>query len=130
MKIGWAGWGVDEMPRPCDHQNITVENVFVEEWDAPYCVVQAPVRNLTLRGLRGQHTGPLFYNLENDLESVTLSDCQTTLSGDPPTTLINESHRRQLENEIFNAAVLDRTPGVITVDRAPTVLILVSSTLV
>jgi len=118
LKIGWADDGVEELPRPEDHQNITIENVFVEEWDAPYCVVQAPVKNFTLRGARGSHTGPFFYNHENDLKNVCLEDCKTTLSGSPPATLVNDYHQNSLDGERFRGAVTDDPPGVLTFDNA------------
>jgi len=122
LKIGFADIGVETMPRPADHRNVTVENVYLESWDAPYCAVQAPIRNLTLRGLRGRHSGPFFYTLENDLDGVLIDDCKTTLVGNPPDTLINDFHERLIEgtqqDRELRGRPLERPPGIITLDNA------------
>lgn len=123
LKIGWAGDGTEVMPRPEHHRDITVENVHVEEWDGPYCAVETAVGNLTLRGLRGRHTGPLFYNMENDLDGVLLDDCRTTLVGDPPETLVSDYHERLLtggggHNVTYRGTVRERPPGAVTLDES------------
>jgi len=66
---------------PEDMANITVENVYVKDWVGPYITVLEPVKNLTLRGLRGNHTGPFFHNYGQAIDGLTLEDCRVTLTG-------------------------------------------------
>lgn len=51
---------------PHEHANITVENVFTKDWRGPFCAVFTPVKNLTIKGARGKHTGPFVHNFEQN----------------------------------------------------------------
>ena len=68
---------------PEDQANITIENVFVKDWVGPFIAILEPVKNLTIRGVRGNHTGPLLHNYGNRIDGLTLEDCRTTLTGGP-----------------------------------------------
>ena len=123
LKIGWSGSGIDDLPRPADHRNITVENVFVDHWDAPYCEIEAPVENLTLRGCRGRHTGPFFHTFGHEVAGLLIDDCRTTLTGDPPSTLvgkfIGENMQKYAEAfENYDALPLERPSGMLDFDEA------------
>jgi hypothetical protein len=123
LKIGWSGSGIDDLPRPANHRNITVENVFVDRWDGPYCDVEAPVKNLTLRGCRGRHTGPFFYTFGHDVTGMVIEDCRTTLTGNPPSTLVSDYVRERMTENVevfddYDALPLERPPGMLDLGEA------------
>lgn len=125
LKIGWNGpEDAHREVRPADHRNVVVENVGVNRWDGPFCTIQQPIRGLTLRGVRARHSGPLLWNEENDVVGLTVEDCESTLTGRPPETLLNDFYAELLRGERwvpadqYAADVLAEPPAAVTFDRA------------
>ena len=125
LKIGWNGPedGYQDVT-PEEHRNIVIENVGVNRWGGPFCTIQQPVKGLTIRGIRATHTGPLLWNEEHDVVGVTVEDCESTLTGNPPRTLMNQFYTNVLNGERwlpagqYHADVLEEPPGAVTFDRA------------
>jgi hypothetical protein len=124
LKVGWNGH--EDAYRdvtPEEHRNIVIENVGVNRWDGPFCTIQQPVKGLTIRGVRARHTGPLLWNEEHDVVGLTLEDCESTLTGNPPETLMSDFYtnvlngERWLPEDQYHADVLDDPPGAVTFDH-------------
>ena len=108
-----------EQCAPEEHANITVENIFAKDWKGPYCVVFSPVKNLTVRGARGTHTGPFFHNFGQAIDGLTLEDCRTTLVGGPDEAFVTGMIQFLIEKQGFASTLLEGTPAAIILDGGP-----------
>ncbi len=99
--------------------NITVENVFARDWRGPYCAVFSPVKNLTIRGARGSHTGPFFHNFGQAIDGLVLDDCRTTLMGGPDEPFLTGMIQYCIEVYGLSGTLLEGTPGAIALDGGP-----------
>ena len=113
------GFGGLEQCTPEEHANITVENVFAKDWRGPYCAVFSPVKNLTIRGARGSHTGPFFHNFGQAMDGLILEDCRTTLIGGPEEPFVTGMIQFCLENFNYNDTLLRGTPAAVVLDGGP-----------
>ena len=104
---------------PEEMANITVENVFVKDWRGPYVAILEPVKNLTLRGLRGKHTGHLIHNYGNAIDGLTLEDCRTTLVGGPDEPFVGEMFHFCMEVYGLENTSRDGTPAAILLNNGP-----------
>ena len=109
----------DEISGTEDIVNITVENVFVKDWRGPYVAILEPVKNLTLRGLRGKHTGHLIHNYGNAINGLTLEDCRTTLVGGPDEPFVGEMFHFCMEVYGLENTSRDGTPAAILLNNGP-----------
>ena len=121
LKFGQSRPGIfEEEARAPDMQaNITVENVFAKDWRGPYCVLFSPVKNLTIRGARGSHTGPFFHNLGQAIDGLILEDCRTTLVGGPDEPFLTAMIQFCVEEFDYDNAVLEGTPAAIALHNGP-----------
>ena len=121
LKFGTARPGYEgvEQCAPEEHANITVENVFAKDWRGPYCAVFSPVKNLTVRGARGTHTGPFFHNFGQAVDGLTLEDCRTTLVGGPDEPFVTGMIQFSIENYHLEGTLLKGTPAGIILDGGP-----------
>jgi len=121
LKLGNSrpGSGGLEQCTPEEHANITVENVFAKDWRGPYCAVFSPVKNLTIRGARGSHTGPFFHNFGQAIDGLVLEDCRTTLRGGPEEPFVDGMIRFCLEHFGYEKTLLRGTPAAIVLDGGP-----------
>ena len=104
---------------PEDMANITVENVFVKDWVGPYVIVLEPVKNLTLRGLRGNHTGPFFHNYGQAIDGLTLEDCRVTLTGGPEEPFVGAMMQFCMEEWGLDDSSREGTPAAILLNKGP-----------
>ena len=104
---------------PDDQANITVENVFVKDWVGPYVAVLEPVKNLTLRGLRGDHTGPFLHNYGQAIDGLTLEDCRTTLTGGPDEPFVGAMLQYCMEEWGLDNSSREGTPAAILLNNGP-----------
>jgi hypothetical protein len=120
LKFGNARPAQGEEPYTPDMQsNITVENVFAKDWRGPFCAVFSPVKNLTIRGARGSHTGPFFHNFGQAIDGLVLEDCRTTLTGGPEEPFITGMIQYSIEVYGLSGTLLEGTPGAISLDGGP-----------
>jgi hypothetical protein len=104
---------------PQEHANITIENVFAQNWRGPYCAVFSPVKNLTIRGARGSHTGAFFHNFGQAMDGLILEDCRTTLIGGPDEPFVTGMIQFCLENFSYDQTLLRGTPAAVVLDGGP-----------
>ena len=121
LKFGTARPGYEgvEQCAPEEHANITVENVFAKDWRGPYCAVFSPVKNLTVRGARGTHTGFFFHNFGQPMDGLTLEDCRTTLVGGPEEPFVTGMIAFSIENYHLEGTLAQGTPAAIILDGGP-----------
>jgi hypothetical protein len=104
---------------PAAQSNITVENVFAQHWRGPYCAVFSPVKNLTIRGARGSHTGPFFHNFGQAMDGLVLEDCRTTLIGGPEEPFVTGMIQYSIEVQSLSGTLLRGTPAAVVLDGGP-----------
>ena len=104
---------------PEDLANITVENVYVKDWVGPYVAVLEPVKNLTLRGLRGDHTGHFFHNYGQEIDGLTLEDCRVTLKGGPEEPFVGGMMLFCMAEWGLDPESRDGTPAAILLNKGP-----------
>ena len=104
---------------PEDMANITVENVYVKDWVGPYVAVLEPVKNLTLRGLRGDHTGHFFHNYAQEIDGLTLEDCRVTLKGGPEEPFVGGMMLFCMAEWGLDSSSRDGTPAAILLNKGP-----------
>ncbi len=127
VKIGWDGklkhyenW---EQPPPEEHKNIVIENLYVPYWKGPVVTVQNSVKNLTLRNVTATHEGPFFYNLEHEVDGLTIDNCHSTLTGHPPETLVTDFFSALIAKKIYTLSkeykgtFIQDPPGTIAFDH-------------
>jgi hypothetical protein len=121
IKLGQSRPGLmgSDQCSPEEHANITVENVFAKDWRGPYCVVFSPVKNLTIRGARGSHTGPFLHNFGQAMDGLTLEDCRTTLVGRPEEPFVTGMIQFSIEAYGLVDTLLKGTPAAIVLDGGP-----------
>ena len=103
---------------PEDQANITIENVYVKDWVGPYIAILEPVKNLTIRGVRGVHTGPLLHNYGMAVDGLTLEDCRTTLVGGPKVPFVGPMFKFHMEEYHLGGTSESGTPAAILLDSA------------
>ena len=104
---------------PEDQANITIDNVYVKDWVGPYVSVLEPVKNLTLRGLRGSHTGPFFHNYGQSIDGLTLEDCRVSLTGGPDEPFVGGMMHYCMEVWGLDDTSLTGTPAAILLNKGP-----------
>jgi hypothetical protein len=121
LKFGTArpGYEGGEQCGAAEHANITVENVFAKDWRGPFCAVFSPIKNLTVRGARGSHTGFFFHNFGQAIDGLVLEDCSTTLVGGPEEPFVTGMIAFSIENYGLEGTLLDGTPAAIILDGGP-----------
>ena len=103
---------------PEDQANITIENIYVKDWVGPYIAILEPVKNLTIRGVRGSHTGALLHNYGNAIDGLTLEDCRTTLVGGPDVPFVGPMFQFHLDEYNLGGTSATGTPAAILLDSA------------
>ena len=121
LKFGATDSGnhAEEYCLPEDMANITVENVYVKDWVGPYVLILEPVKNLTLRGLRGNHTGPFFHNYGQAIDGLALEDSRVTLTGGPDVPFVGPMMQFCMEEWGLNDSSRTGTPAAILLNKGP-----------
>ncbi len=108
IKLGWDGgtqirsdW---ELPTPEEHCDITIENVHVSDWEGPVICMYHPAKNLQLRNITATHTGPLFFNLEHEIDGLTLDRVRSTCRAESPTALNTEFLSKLTTGDVYDLA--------------------------
>ena len=114
-----SGHNYEEYGLPEDMADITVENVYVKDWVGPYVAVLEPCKNLTLRGLRGNHTGPFFHNYGQAVDGLTLEDCRVTLTSGPEEHFVGAMMLFCMEEWGLDDESLTGTPAAILLNKGP-----------
>ena len=127
IKIGWDGklekfkdW---TQPSPEEHKNIVIENLYIPYWKGPVVTVQNSVKNLTLRNVTAIHEGSFFYNLEHEVDGLTIDNCHSTLVGNPPETMVTEFFTALVEKRVYplskdyRGTFIQDPPGTIAFDH-------------
>ncbi|MDA3798426.1 MAG: hypothetical protein PF692_05020 [Kiritimatiellae bacterium] len=127
IKIGWEGkikrddW---KLPSPEEHCNITLENITIENWRGAACHLMSPVKNLTIKNVVAQHGGPFFYNLEHEIDGLTIENCKSTLIGEKADEIVPDFYRALVGGKVYEMCCeykgdfLTDLPGVISFDQS------------
>ncbi|MEM1011090.1 MAG: hypothetical protein AAGI46_02585 [Planctomycetota bacterium] len=105
IKLGWDGgkqirddW---EWPTADEHKDIVIENVNVYGWGGPVICAYHPMRNVTIRNLTAEHTGPLFFNLEHEIKGLTLERVRSRLLAESQAQLNTGFLEKLVKGEVY-----------------------------